>query len=87
MPTLRPPSIRTGQAPAALTRAQFHDRFQVRFLDPALEGEREAIARLEAIAWGALREGRKAPVTRPAGRGFADPATPSRVPAAIRTTC
>jgi len=37
--------IRTGQAPASLTRAQFHERFQVRFYDPAFEGEREAIAR------------------------------------------
>ena len=65
--------IRTGQAPASLTRAQFHERFQVRFYDPAFESEREAIARLEAIAWTALQDGRKAPITRPAGRGFADP--------------
>jgi multimeric flavodoxin WrbA len=65
--------IRTGQAPAPLTRVQFHERFQVRFHDPAFEVEREAIARLEAIAWEALQEGRKAPITRPAGPGFADP--------------
>ncbi|MET0517475.1 MAG: flavodoxin family protein, partial [Burkholderiaceae bacterium] len=39
----------------------------------AFEAEREAIARLEAIAWDALQAGRKAPVTRAAGRGFADP--------------
>lgn len=66
--------IRTGQAPAPLTRAAFQERFNVRFLDPAFEVERSAIARLEAIAWEALQQGRKAPVTRPAGRGFADPA-------------
>ena len=65
--------IRTGQAPASLTHAQFQERFQVRFYDPAFEGERDAIARLEAIAWKALQEGRKAPITQPAGRGFADP--------------
>ncbi len=65
--------IRTGQAPAALTRAQFRERFNGRFYDPAFEGEREAIARLEAISWEALQDGRKAPITRPAGRGFADP--------------
>jgi len=53
--------IRTGQAPAPLTREQFHERFQVRFYDPAFEGEREAIARLEAIAWEALQDSRKAP--------------------------
>jgi multimeric flavodoxin WrbA len=66
--------IRKGQAPAALTRAEFHERFNVNFYDPAFAAEKEAIARLEAIAWGAVKEGRKAPVTRAAGRGFADPA-------------
>ncbi len=65
--------IRTGQAPAALTRAQFHERFNVRFYDPAFAAEHDAIARLEEIAWAALQEGRKAPITQPAGRGFADP--------------
>ena len=65
--------IRTGQAPAPLTRAEFHERFNVRYYDPAFKVEREAIARLEAIAWDALQEGRKAPITRPAGRGYADP--------------
>ncbi len=65
--------IRSGQAPAALTRAQFHERFNVRFNDPAFAAEHDAIARLEAIAWAALQEGRKAPFSKPAGRGFADP--------------
>ena len=65
--------IRTGQAPAPLTRAEFHERFATRFYDPAYAVESAAIARLEAIAWAAVQEGRKAPVTRPAGRGFADP--------------
>ena len=65
--------IRTGQAPAPMTRSQFHERFSARFYDPAFEAEREAIARLEAIAWEAVQDGRKAPITRPAGRGFADP--------------
>ncbi|HET6598878.1 MAG TPA: flavodoxin family protein [Burkholderiaceae bacterium] len=66
-------NIRKGQAPAALTRAEFHERFNVRFYDPAYAAEQDAIARLEEIAWGAMQEGRKAPITRPAGRGFADP--------------
>ena len=65
--------IRKGQAPAPLTRAEFHERFATRFYDPAYAVESDAIARLEAIAWGAVQEGRKAPITRPAGRGFADP--------------
>jgi len=66
--------IRTGQAPTPLTRAQFQERFQQRYYDPAYDGEREAIARLETIAWQALQDGRKAPITQPAGRGYADPA-------------
>ncbi len=65
--------IRTGQAPAPLTREQFHQRFNLRFYDPAFAGERDAIARLEDIAWLAMQEGRKAPITQPAGPGFADP--------------
>ena len=65
--------IRTGQAPAPLTRIEFRERFNGRFYDPAFEAERDAITRLEAIAWDALQDGRKAPITRPAGRGFADP--------------
>jgi multimeric flavodoxin WrbA len=65
--------IRKGQAPAPLTRTEFHERFSVRFYDPAYAVERDAIARLEDIAWDAMLEGRKAPITRPAGRGFADP--------------
>lgn len=48
--------IRTGQAPAALMRAQFHERFNVRFYDPAFDGERAAIARLEEIAGLAVQE-------------------------------
>jgi len=65
--------IRTGQAPAPLTRAEFHQRFMVRFYDPAFAPESEAISRLEDIAWDAHQEGRKAPITQKAGRGFADP--------------
>ena len=65
--------IRTGQSPAPLTRTEFRDRFNGRFYDPAFQGEQDAIARLEAIAWSAVQEGRKAPITRPAGRGFVDP--------------
>ena len=68
--------IRKGQAPASLTRAEFGRRFNRRYYDPAYEAERAAIARLENIAWDAHQEGRKAPFTRPAGRGYADPTYP-----------
>jgi hypothetical protein len=46
--------IRTGQVPASLTRTQFQERFNGRFYAPAFDVERQAIARLEAIAWDAL---------------------------------
>jgi CRP-like cAMP-binding protein/multimeric flavodoxin WrbA len=67
-------TVRKGQAPPPLTREQFGERFGARFYDPAFDGEREAIGRLEAIAWQALLDGRKAPRTQAAGPGFADPA-------------
>ncbi len=63
-----------GQAPKPLNRAAFGRRFRERFADPAFTPESDSIARLEAIAWEAYTEGRKAPVTRRAGPGFADPA-------------
>jgi multimeric flavodoxin WrbA len=66
-------SVRTGQAPGHLDRAEFSRRFRDRFVDPAFRAEDGAIARLEAIAWEAYEDGRKAPFTRPAGEGFADP--------------
>jgi len=65
--------IRTGQAPPVLSRTAFGERYRERFADPAFAVEQDAIGRLEAIAWRAFEEGRKAPVTRPAGPGFADP--------------
>ena len=65
--------IRKGQAPAVLTRAEFHERFIQSFVDPAFRAEDEAISRVEAVAWNAYQEGRKAPITRKAGVGYADP--------------
>jgi multimeric flavodoxin WrbA len=65
--------IRKGQAPAKLTRAEFHERFIQSFVDPAFRAEDEAISRVEAVAWEAYADGRKAPFTRKAGPGYADP--------------
>jgi multimeric flavodoxin WrbA len=64
---------RTGQAPPPLTREQFGERFRQSFYDPAFETERDAVARLEAIAWDGYEKDRKSPRTAPAGPGFADP--------------
>jgi multimeric flavodoxin WrbA len=66
-------TVRKGQAPGPLERAEFGTRFRNAFVDPAFRTEDGAIGRLEEIAWEAYRDGRKAPVTKPAGRGHADP--------------
>jgi multimeric flavodoxin WrbA len=65
--------VRKGQAPAPLDREQFGERFRQLFFDPAFDRERDAIARLEDIAFGAYHEERKSPRKRKAGAGFADP--------------
>ncbi|RYX95359.1 MAG: flavodoxin family protein [Comamonadaceae bacterium] len=66
--------IHTGQAPKPLKRQAFHERFMLSYVDPAFKAEAQAIERLEQIAWEAYDEGRKSPVTRKAGKAFADPA-------------
>lgn len=66
-------SVRTGQIPHPTPRDVFSQRFNEHFRDPRFDAERESIARLEEIAWKNFDEGRKAPLTRKAGPGFADP--------------
>jgi multimeric flavodoxin WrbA len=65
--------VRKGQAPPELSREEFGARFRQSFYDPAFRKEKDSIARLEDIAWGAYKEGRKAPITVKAGKEFADP--------------
>lgn len=65
--------VRKGQAPAVLSRDVFHERFMESFMDPAFQAEEKALTRVEQIAWQAYQEGRKAPRTRKAGPGYADP--------------
>ena len=65
--------VRKGQAPDKLGREAFGERFREHFFDPRFDEERDAIARLEAIAWRNYDESRKAPRTVKAGPEFADP--------------
>jgi len=65
--------VRKGQAPAELSREEFGKRFRQSFYDPAFQKEKDSIDRLEAIAWDGYKEGRKAPITIKAGKGFANP--------------
>jgi multimeric flavodoxin WrbA len=65
--------VRKGQAAPKLPRADFRAKFLSAFADPAYEAESAAIERLEAIAWDAYQQGRKAPRTQKAGPEFSDP--------------
>ena len=65
--------VRKGQWTGKLERMEFRRRFRNAFVDPAFRSEDAAIDTLEAIAWDAYEHGRKAPITRKAGPGFADP--------------
>lgn len=65
--------IRKGQAQPHLGREEFSVRFRAAFHDPAFRPEDAAIARMEAIAWDGYTQGRKAPFTKKAGAGYADP--------------
>jgi multimeric flavodoxin WrbA len=67
-------TVRKGQAPDMLGRQAFGERFRMRFADPAFDAERPSLQRIEEIAWQGYEQSRKAPRTRPAGPGFADPA-------------
>ncbi|WP_151638002.1 flavodoxin family protein [Noviherbaspirillum aerium] len=64
---------RTGQAPAKLSREEFHVRFRNSFMDPSFNEAAEALDQIEQIAWENYHGSRKAPVTAKAGPGFADP--------------
>ena len=66
-------TVRKGQAPDLMPREEFSARFRNEFLDPAFRAHDAALKQMEAIAWDAYKEGRKAPLTRKAGPGFADP--------------
>ncbi|MCE3264637.1 MAG: flavodoxin family protein [Pseudoduganella sp.] len=66
-------SVRKGQAPAPLEREQFRLQFHRAFADPAFGKVQDALAQVEQIAWENYDAGRKAPRTRAAGPGFADP--------------
>ena len=66
-------TTRKGQAPPQLSREEFKARFDGHFFDPAFGEARDAITRVEAIAWHAYETSNKAPITRSAGRGYADP--------------
>jgi multimeric flavodoxin WrbA len=70
MPTT---AVRKEMPDVALTREQFAQRMRERFRDPGFEGLSAEVDRIIETAWQAYDDGRKAPHTRPAGEGYADP--------------
>src|SRR5215467_10785051 len=68
-----PPRIRKEMPDVQLTREEFKRRYRQRFSDPAFDALAAEIDRLADVAWEAYDDGRKAPRTRRAGPGFADP--------------
>jgi multimeric flavodoxin WrbA len=70
---MRSPRIRRGTPSAQLTKSEFARRFRNRFADPEFTSLAGKIDELLEVAWDAYDDSRKSPVTRRAGRGFADP--------------
>ena len=70
---MKTPRPRKGMPDPTLGRRAFTERFMARFDDPAFEAVSDQLKAVEAIAWEAYDEGRKAPRTRKAGEGYADP--------------
>lgn len=67
------PDIRKGMPSTELTREVFEQRFKSRFTDPAFSPLAEELQAITDAAWDAYADSRKAPHTRKAGPGFADP--------------
>ena len=72
-PTQSAPDVRKGQGSTRVTQAEFTARFREHFRDPWFDAAGPEIARLTDIAWDTYDNSRKAPRTRKAGPGYADP--------------
>ena len=65
--------VRRGMPDRKLDRQTFDRRFKSQFTDPVFRKLDSEIDALAAAAWDAYADSRKAPLTRKAGPGFADP--------------
>jgi multimeric flavodoxin WrbA len=73
MPETTGPRVVKEMPSTALSREEFGRRFRQRFYDPLFEGLNDHVEALEDVAWRSYSESHKAPRTRKAGKGFADP--------------
>src|ERR1700754_2676172 len=67
------PDIRKGMPPVKLSREEFEKRYRGRYVDPVFRPLQRELDAIVAAAWDAHDHSRKAPLTRKAGAGFADP--------------
>jgi len=67
------PEPRKGMPSPELTEAEFRDRYLSAFVDPGFDALAVELEKVVRVAWEAYSEGRKAPRTRKAGSGYADP--------------
>ena len=72
MPAIAP-NPRKGMPPVELPEDEFKLRFLAQYKDPAFRRLDNSLAEIAQVAWEAYSDGRKAPITRKAGPGFADP--------------
>ncbi|RTE91698.1 flavodoxin family protein [Bradyrhizobium sp. LVM 105] len=70
---MRDAEIRKGMPPVKLSRDEFERRYKGQFVDPAFAPLGRELDAITAAAWDAYSHSRKAPLTRKAGPGFADP--------------
>ena len=67
------PHVRKLEPYVLLTKEQFRERFFARFYDPAFDAVRAELDKVCDVAWDGYVNYRKAPRTRAAGPGYADP--------------
>jgi len=65
--------VRKGMPSVALSKAEFTERFKARFFDPAYADKARNIEALIEPAWRSYHDYHKSPITRKAGKEFADP--------------
>ena len=67
------PQPRKEMPSAQLDELEFRRRYLQQFNDPAFDAMRTTLNEIAGIAWDGYSNSRKAPVTRKAGPGYADP--------------
>jgi multimeric flavodoxin WrbA len=66
-------TVRKGMPSVQIDRQEFWRRFLARFYDPEFDPLKPELEKIADTAWKTYHEYRKAPRTRKAGKGFADP--------------